>query len=114
MGLIVDVFRCSLGDCTNNGVSSEARSLVVVNIPGPFEPDERYPAVMLTTGPYETKRLVPAIQDSTGKWVPYRPDGLVGPSMGGNYAATSDSRFGRAVGFYGAVAIHDRFETPRR
>ena len=40
--------------------------------------------------------------------------------MGGNYAATSDSRFGEAVrkrigpNFYGAVPIHDRFETPEQ
>jgi len=36
--------------------------------------------------------------------------------FGGNYASTSDSRFGEAVEkiigtrFYGAVAVHDRVE----
>ena len=49
-------------------------------------------------------RLVPAVLD--GKWT----------MMGGNFAYTSDGRFGAAIkamlgqDFYGAVAIHDRCE----
>lgn len=40
------------------------------------------------------------------------PEGLVGPMMGGAYAATSDSRWSDLIdGHYGAVAIHDRYET---
>ena len=35
----------------------------------------------------------------------------VGSMMGGAYIATSDSRFREATGIYGAVALHDRFET---
>lgn len=50
-------------------------------------------------------------------WVAERPANAAGPMFGGCYVATSDSRFSdeveRIVGgrFYGAVALHDRFET---
>jgi hypothetical protein len=33
------------------------------------------------------------------------------PMMGGCYVATSDSRFSKATGIYGAVPLHDRYET---
>lgn len=36
---------------------------------------------------------------------------LIGPMMGGNYGATSDSRWAAATGMYGAIPIHDRYET---
>jgi hypothetical protein len=43
---------------------------------------------------------------------------MVGPMFGGNYAETCDSRFQEALRkvtgarFYGAVPIHDRWDTP--
>lgn len=40
-----------------------------------------------------------------------QPKGMVGPMMGGAYVGGSDSRITQAFGFYGAVALHDRFET---
>lgn len=116
MGLTVYVYRNSLGDCTNHGISEHAKSLCLVNVPGPFEPKEDYPAAMLVAwqpfGPSRPMvKIVPAVQVA-GKWEP-KP----GWSMfGGNYAATSDGRFHDACQeltgqeYYGAVAIHDRFE----
>lgn len=54
--------------------------------------------------------------------VPYDPrrEGMVGPMFGGNYATTSDSRWGRWLAehfgnefrFNTCLAIHDRYETP--
>jgi hypothetical protein len=38
---------------------------------------------------------------------------MAGPMMGGAYIASSDGRFGEAVGIYGAIPLHDRFERPR-
>lgn len=113
MGLHIDVYRSSHGDCTNGGISSKARSLVVVNVDGPFSPSPDAPAAFLVRGlgPKGTVRIVPAISDGM-KWVPSTDWTM----MGGNYAGTSDGRFGRAVeellghAFYGAVAIHDRIE----
>ncbi|MND22857.1 hypothetical protein D3C76_165600 [compost metagenome] len=110
MGLIVEVYRSArMGDCTNNGVSSRVDSLTLVNVSGPFEPSDNAPAAWLV--PHRTMKGVVYIvcEDpvTSGKW----------PMAGGNYAATSDSRFSEAVqkltGFpvwHGAVKIHDRYE----
>ena len=57
-------------------------------------------------------KIVPAVLDDKNR---YSPDPRW-TMMGGNYAATSDSRFHEAVrritggGSYGAVPIHDRIE----
>ena len=122
MGMIVSVLRTAGNyDYTNRGVSSQYDHLCVMNVSGPFQPRHpdtgditAYP-VILEKGPMNTVRLVPAALDSlfenddlepTGEWT----------MMGGNYAATSDSRFAQAIetilghSFYGAVAIHDRVE----
>lgn len=112
MGLIVEVFKNPLGDCTNSGISSKVTGLTLVNVSGPFEPNNLAPAALLIRG--NAPRLVKIVparrngdnwEQASGWWM-----------MGGNYAATSDSRFHRAVeGFtggisYGAVPIHDRQE----
>jgi len=111
MGLIVGVFKNPYGDCTSGGISSRYKELTVVNIDGPFHPAENRPPVALVDGPLGTKRIVPVLGNEDEGYQQVAPEGFVGPMMGGNYAATSDSRFGQAVGFYGAVAIHDRLET---
>lgn len=116
MGLIVWVLRAPAhGDCTNGGVSARADKLCVVNIPGPFEPTDDMPPVMLVDGPLNTKRLVPAVRVGDTGWMegdPDGPSGRVGQMAGGNFATSSDSRWSAAVGFYGAVAIHDRTRPP--
>lgn len=89
--------------------------VTVVNIDGPFDPAPHRPAVLLEDGPLRgTKRIVLATQKDDGSWHMERREGHVGPMMGGTYVATSDSRFREAAGFYGAVAFHDRFETPEQ
>lgn len=105
MGLHIYVYRNDLGDCTNGGISSKVKGLCVINVDGPFQPSVDYPAVELVDGHIAgTLRLVPV--DYKGKWY----------MMGGNYGATSDSRFSEACEnlsghvWYGAVPIHDRFE----
>lgn len=116
-GLHASVFRCALGDCTNNGKSKYAKNICIVNLSeilgydcDIFDADEDAPAFKLVAGNLRgTVKLVPVGDEREGKGA--------GPMFGGNYAATSDGRFGKAcrkiVGgeFYGAVAIHDRFET---
>lgn len=129
-GLRLSVYRENrLGDCTNGGVSARCDELTLVGTtdhdgnlkPLPegsqvFEATEEAPAVALCVilG-VRSVHLRPVEQ----------PEGMAGPMMGGNYAATSDSRFSRAVEaamvdatgdasrfrFYGAVAVHDRFDT---
>lgn len=111
MGLTVHVFKHPLGDCTNGGISGKATKLCVVNIEGPFEPSWDVPAVILNAGPMGNPVFHPARKDFGENWKPETGWFM----MGGNYAATSDSRFGealRAMGcnFYGAIPIHDRQE----
>ena len=111
MGMTVSVFRWGLGDCTNNGVSAVAGSLCVVNVPGPFNPSPALPAVELVEGPGGRGHAIL-------RPVEAKKPGMVGPMFGGNFGYSSDSRFSEAVQkltgsrHYGAVAIHDRYETP--
>jgi hypothetical protein len=115
MGMIVNVYRTSTRDCTLNGISSQHDRLTLVNVEGPFEPDDDAPAAMLIHGNAPgCLRIVPAVQYEGRPNAFYPRDG--GVMMGGNYAATSDSRFTEACErllgyrFYGAVPIHDRIE----
>lgn len=114
MGLNLSVYRnANLGDCTNGGISSTFVTLCVVNCIGPFQPTPDSPAVLIERGPYDTLRLIPAVEREDGGWVPAR--GMF--MMGGNYAGTSDSRFGERLNdyvqgyrFVGVLPIHDRQE----
>jgi hypothetical protein len=108
MGLRVSVYRNAEFDenHTNFGVTGRFKSLTVVNIEGPFEPTLESPGVKLVRGAMSgIARIVPIE-------VEHRCT-----QMGGNYAATSDSRFSEAVEkivgtrFYGAVPVHDRVES---
>ena len=102
------VYRWSLGDCTNGGASGKYDTLYV-ECPGGYdeldESDERL--FKIDTTAFGNPILVPK----------NKPSGVIGPMAGGNYGASSDSRFSRAVklatgcDFYGALPIHDRFET---
>lgn len=114
MGLPIYVLRDSLGDCTNGGISSRANSLTVMNIDGPFEPSDDAPPVLLVEHYKGCLSLVPAERSPGGTaWQKVQGKHFM---MGGNYGATSDSRFSSKCEtllqhrFYGAVAIHDRVE----
>lgn len=120
MGLIIDVYRNAGrgGDCTLDGVSSKCTSLCLVNVSGPSTPTDATPAAMLVPGNTPgTLKIVAAVKaEGSTTYVPLRHPNATGPMMGGNYGATSDSRFSEACerllghAFYGAVPIHDRFE----
>jgi len=122
MGMRISVLRdADLGDCTNGGISSRADVVIAVNVPGPFEPSDKQPAVILDSHFAGIVRLVPAVKDIRGNWVAdLHRVGAAGPMMGGNFGATSDGRFTEAIEkltkqkWYGAVAIHDRYETAER
>lgn len=107
MGLIVNVYRsASPADYTRGGISSTHGMLCLVNVPGPFEPTAEAPAAWLESHLSGIARIVPKYEACDHRH----------HMAGGNYAATSDSRFSTAVEqitgqcFYGAVAIHDRVE----
>ena len=109
MGLLVSIYRdIDKIDCTNGGVSSRnIKGLCLTNVNGPFEPNEEYPAAELVKQTFYFGSSVKIIP----KEVKHKST-----MMGGNYAATSDSRFNQAIkslldhDFYGAVPIHDRVE----
>ena len=126
-GLSLNVYRVNGRDCTNGGISAKADRLVVVGIfidgevqPLPrdcqvFEADELAPAVVLVPsrapGYDACPHLVPL------EFVDGLPAGHVGPMAGGNYAGTSDSRWGELGKKFGqnlaldVVRIHDRSES---
>jgi hypothetical protein len=109
MGLLIFVARGS--NCTNGGISSRFDKLLAVNVDGPFEPSDDCPAVLLESHYAGILRIVPAEKTPAGRWV-RDPRWTM---FGGNYAATSDSRWSDACRkllgheFYGAVCIHDRY-----
>ncbi len=109
MGLRAYIYRpTSLGKCANGGISDNHEVVTIINADGPFDPTDDAPAVKIATNSMGNAIIVPADE---------RPQGCVGPMMGGTFVNTSDSRFGEAVRrigkaqFYGAVPFHDRFET---
>lgn len=108
MGLLVEVYKWSLGDCTNGGVSSKHNKLCIINMEGPFEPRDDAPAALLIQHPSVKEHcyIVPKeLIDSSRVFM-----------SGGNFAYSSDTRFWQAVnkltGTKGsfAVSIHDRTE----
>lgn len=111
MGLIVYVCRNTLGECSRNGISARYNQFLVVNVPGPFNPRDDMPTVLLQNHYRGYLRLVPAVKDAHGRWVPQH-----GVMFGGNFAYSSDSRFCEACEallghqYSGAVAVHDRIE----
>jgi hypothetical protein len=108
-GLLVNVYSNPLTrKCALRGASAICDTLTVVNLGkgcDVFDVTPDRPAYELERGPLNSVRLVPV----------NRPAGMLG-MMGGSYAS-GDSRFNEAVEkllghrFYGAVPIHDRFET---
>ena len=109
MGLIAWVYKDGLGDCTNGGITSGVDKVCVVNVSGPFDPSDDMPALILKAGVYGDPILVPSTNDG---------DPVPGwHSFGGNYVASSDSRFSRALQemtghnhSHYAVPVHDRTE----
>lgn len=98
-GLLVNVYRDNIGDCTNNGISAKQDSLILVDVPGPFDGNE-------TNSVQLVKRFL------SGRYYYHvepliKLEGMVGPMFGGNFIYTSDSRFPLDY----PIPIHDRFES---
>ena len=120
MGLIVNIYRHNSeswltkgNDAPNGGISSKVEKLTLLNVAGPFEPSVNAPAAMLkasTIGSRKHPYIEPVTVTKSGDLLEIK-----GGMFGGNYAGTSDSRFGEAVEKlighkYGPVGIHDRVE----
>lgn len=104
--LSVRVYRDGT-DCTNNGVSSRYRDLLVlcpdgyINVDMDNPPENLVQVVKRHLFGQDIYHIEPWVSPKGAGWM-----------MGGNYAASCDSRFSKLVGgMYGAVAIHDRQES---
>jgi hypothetical protein len=127
-GLTLDILRGTY-DSTLNRITSRALGIGAVTIVGtvhgnsavvPLPADSRIvgarddrPAVALASNLAGTAYLAPVELDADGHYV-RTSRGMAG----GAYAATSDSRISTLVAryigaerFYGALSIHDRFES---
>jgi len=104
-GIRAQIYRGD-GDFSNGGISGRCKEVTIIDehIIGPFEPTEDAPAVRLVRryiGGKPSFYLTPV--DA--------PEGMVGPMMGGCYVGSSDSRFAKLWEPYGAIPLHDRWET---
>lgn len=119
MGLIVQVYHPSINgvieDYSNNGFSSHSSKICLVNVEGPHHPGPDCDAALLECHYPGALRIVQAGIGNKGYVASYYKD-RVGPMAGGCFASSPDSRFVDACekllghSFYGAVAIHDRWE----
>lgn len=97
----VEVYRCSLGDCTNGGITSVANTIGVIC-------PEGYERSSTCKLPLFKVRELGGVMNLVGcDW-----DGsdIPGWAMaGGNIGYTSDSRFREHISQY-PLQIHDRYE----
>lgn len=103
-GLRAEIIRGRFSSA-NGGISDHAQQVTVVGegIDEVFEASEEAPAVRLVTRAVLGKTVY--------HFEPVARGGEVGPMASGSYVSLMDSRLSRLVPFYGAVALHDRFET---
>lgn len=111
--LRVEVYRSPFGDCSNHGVSSRFRSLLLYCPDGPdsFDSESETPLNFCFIRHHDypfarTCEIVPACVLESGKVVA-RPHHYM---FGGNIGYTSDSRFSYLAGHYYPLKIHDRRE----
>ena len=108
MTMIVTVVRPA-HDATNGGISGKHDRLLVIGNDAEAPDSPAFPVMVLA-------KLGPGAVCLRPLVVPEDRQGHVGPMFGGNYAV-GDRLFNDAVEtllgtkFYGAVAIHDRFES---
>lgn len=94
----------SFEDCSNNGVSKNFDTLLLIHEEGFISIDEDNIPDNLV------KVVTRNLSDGEYKHIePYKKATKVGYMFGGNYASTSDSRFSEISKY--PLAIHDRQET---
>ena len=119
-GLLLNVYKWSLGDCSNGGVSSRCNKLTLVGIVHRTagSPDVIEPLPMGAGGPFAPEHDSPAVvlvyRNVMGRSICHvepldSPSGKFGYMAGGAFV-NGDSRFSRLTGFYGAASLHDRTE----
>ena len=107
--LAVDVYRFRLGDCTNEGISSQFDELLLFCWDGPrsfFYEHELPLNFCMISRIYGVAHIVPAMVTEDGEIKP-RPGWWM---YGGNIADACDSRFHALTGVSYPLRIHDRKE----
>jgi len=89
-------------DCSNGGISSKYKTLMIADIPGPSEENADIPMVKIV------KRTIYGNEYMHVEPVTPAPSGSTGYQFGGNFLYACDSRFS-AVAAY-PIPIHDRVE----
>lgn len=104
-GMIAYIYRDSMGDCSNNGISSKYDKVVVVDkdLPEIFEPNNDMPAVKLV------RRFIGGSEYIHAEPLTWNESDDITGMFGGCYIMTSDSRF-RKISQY-PIPLHDRSET---
>lgn len=97
MGLTINIYRSDYDSDLN--VFKGKKGVTVINVDGPSEPTDRYPAALLSTNAFGNPILIPV--DA--------PEGVV--MDGGTFAGSCDNRWRKATGLYAAIPIHDRVES---
>jgi len=108
-GLLLEVYKNNVsGDCTNQGLSSKVKQIIIVgnDVPQAFEVDSKTPAFKVVTRWKGTDREYHHLEPLE----PLNKKDLrtIGPVFGGNYAFTNDSRFTYPY----PLPIYDRYEVP--
>lgn len=109
--------------CANGGISDSFDDVLCIGpreeLPEGFKP--ALPIVRIIEHPAVRGQplAIPVMETPGGpQIVGGSKKGMIGPMSGGCYVSSSDSRFSEMVrqacgrDFYGAVALHDRYETP--
>lgn len=106
--LAVEIFRDGYGDCSNGGISSKYREILVECPTGPREVDEKNPPENLCK--VVTRDLGFCIHTHVEPVA--RPDGA-GWMYGGTIVDSSDSRWRELTGLDYPLHLHDRCERER-
>ncbi len=103
-GMLVSVYSDG-SDCTNGGMTSNHKRFVLIGMEGPFQSDEKTPALKLV------KRFIGGREYLHAEPVDEKniPENMVGPMFGGNFIFTSDTRFWEVS--RQPIPVHDRYET---
>lgn len=96
-GLICEIYKWSLRDCSNGGISSTHTKVTLVgdNIPQIFPVSDAAPAVVIKSKIWDSEPYYYA-----------EPVGLKGTMAGGAFIYSCDSRFPHRY----PISLHDRVE----
>jgi hypothetical protein len=104
-GMMAYIYRDSMSDSSNNGISSRYDKVVVVDseLPEIFEPTEDMPAVKLV------RRVIGGDRYIHAEPLSWRESDDIKGMFGGCYIMTSDSRFRKVCQY--PIPLHDRGES---